>query len=321
MTIKIGLKVAGFFEMAVIKPDGTRKVVAERQPNVILDNWLNKWPGNYWGGQPSITAQPFSTVSVGTSNAAVLPTQSGLVARVATSSAASGNPAGSSISGVEPYWAENWKRYTFPVGALNGEPLAEVGLGNATNMYTRALIKDSEGLPTTITILSDEQLELTYYFRVYPPVGDVVTVHNGITCTTRAYNANTSAWTYGNYLGTGRSCYNMNLGFRSFYATMVLTDYAGNHGGSGATGGFASVSYSRAGDNRSLTISTSPGTTQSNGTWQGMTWGSDGSVTGEASNTLYGAVGSHFQTHFSPAIVKTSLDVMSLSVTIHWDRY
>jgi hypothetical protein len=321
MTIKIGVKVAGFFEMAVVKADGTKKVVAERQPNVILNRWLDIWPGNFWGGGNG-TAWPFEYASVGTSGVAVDVTQTELLGFVATCTRSTqSNPMGSSYSGVEPYWAENWKRYTFPIGSFSGEALAEVGLGHVGDMYTRALIKDGAGNPITITILSDEQLELTYYFRVYPPVGDVVTVHNGITCTTRAYDANSTKWCYGNYFDSnGGQAEQMNLQVRNFYSAMTLSDYGGNHGGSGTTGTLGAQTYSRAGDNRSLTVNISLTTAQGNGTWQGLTWGSYGTTTGSPGTTKP-AVGTHFQTLFSPAVTKTSLDTMQLGITVHWDRY
>ena len=50
--------------------------------------------------------------------------------------------------------------------------VAEVGFFNTSSvLFSRALIKDSEGNPTTLTLLADEQLFITYEFRKYPTIG------------------------------------------------------------------------------------------------------------------------------------------------------
>lgn len=87
-----------------------------------------------------------------------------------------------------PWYA--WRRivYRFAAGVAAGN-LSEVGTATTINsggiLFSRALILDSNGNPTTITILSDEVLDVTYELRCYPPTVDVPhsTVIGGVTHT------------------------------------------------------------------------------------------------------------------------------------------
>src|SRR5690606_12895632 len=61
----------------------------------------------------------------------------------------------------------------FAQGAAAGN-LAEVGIGSAANaLFSRALIVDEEGNPTTLSVQSDEVLDVTYQLIAYPPLSDV----------------------------------------------------------------------------------------------------------------------------------------------------
>ena len=74
--------------------------------------------------------------------------------------------------------------YTFPVGAVTGD-LREIGFFDSSdNMFSHALLKDGAGNPTTITVLADEQLFVTYEVRKYPvetdQTGTFVLAINGV---------------------------------------------------------------------------------------------------------------------------------------------
>src|SRR5690606_33028436 len=71
--------------------------------------------------------------------------------------------------------------------------------GSPLNLFSRALILDDEGNPTTITVLEDEFLDVSYEFRVYPPESDVMGQVNigGVdrdTVRRAALVTNTSVW-------------------------------------------------------------------------------------------------------------------------------
>lgn len=80
------------------------------------------------------------------------------------------------ISGTAPYhvWARS--TITFGVGAAAGN-ISEVGAGPNSSPYllfSRALVVDALGNPTTITVLPDEQLQVVYEHRHYMSTDDVV---------------------------------------------------------------------------------------------------------------------------------------------------
>lgn len=78
-----------------------------------------------------------------------------------------------------PLWAGRAVTYRFAAGAAAGN-LSEIGMGwdgstaSTHLLFSRALIKDGAGNPTTITVLANEFLDVTYEVRVYLPTDDVV---------------------------------------------------------------------------------------------------------------------------------------------------
>lgn len=162
--IKIG--VSGHF--TIIAHGGKRgRVVLADFDNIILNAGLNYAAG---GGTGTI-----SYCQVGTGNTAASATDTALVSRIAGTNTLPSDTMGSGtyVAGSPPY-IEGRRTYRFAVGAAAGN-LAEVGVGWATSgsLWSRALIVDAGGSPTTITILSDEQLDVVYTLRVYPPSADI----------------------------------------------------------------------------------------------------------------------------------------------------
>lgn len=88
-------------------------------------------------------------------------------------------------STTAPYYAEWQIVYRFAAGTAAGN-LSEVGLGWNANagantmggLWCRALIKDSQGNPTTITVLSDEVLDIVYTLQLHPPTSDITGTFN-----------------------------------------------------------------------------------------------------------------------------------------------
>src|SRR5690606_12005725 len=74
---------------------------------------------------------------------------------------------------------EYWRRIrtrVFTQDQANGN-LAELGFFSAASggtMWNRQLFRDELGQPTTITKTSEDQLRVTYEYRVYPPWDDLV---------------------------------------------------------------------------------------------------------------------------------------------------
>lgn len=157
-------EMAGFFKMVARKASGESRIVADWQKNLILDSGLNR-----------IATQGVyvTQCQVGSGSTAPEASQTSLVSRIAGVSRASSTVA---ISGSAPYYIYDRSVYSFGEGEAAGN-LSEVGFGwSATasgSLFSRALIKDPSGAPTTITILPDEYLDVIYELRVYAPASDV----------------------------------------------------------------------------------------------------------------------------------------------------
>lgn len=161
--ISIGIGMAGEFRLRVYRPDGQCRHDTGFFPNLITDLGLDQ-PG---GVSPSLMA----AISVGTGNTAPAVSDTTLVARVATSTVDEGSSYTASVGTPgDPDW---YTAYTFTrrfgAGAAAGN-LAEIGVTASSspwNCFSRALILDGGGSPTTLTVLSDEYLDASYRLRWY----------------------------------------------------------------------------------------------------------------------------------------------------------
>lgn len=175
ITLNQGIK--GYFRLVKHKADaegnpipGTEVVAADWFPNLITDGGLNLYAGS--------GVYCIENCRVGTGSTAPAVTDVALVNQVGTRTYDSG--AGESTVESEhttaPYYGAVRRTYRFATGAAAGN-LAEVGVGQAplhgNILFSRALIVDALGNPTTITVLSDEILDVTYELRAYPSTSDV----------------------------------------------------------------------------------------------------------------------------------------------------
>ncbi len=80
---------------------------------------------------------------------------------------------------TEPYYLYSQKTFRFDQGAAAGN-LAEVGIGLSENpkdvLFSRTLIRDASGNPTTITVFEQEYLDVSYEIRIYPELTDSIGV-------------------------------------------------------------------------------------------------------------------------------------------------
>lgn len=160
----------GIFSFSAFKVDangeeipGTRREPVKPFKNLITNAGLDRMGG---------FSDYLQWCQVGSSSTAPVAGNTTLGARIAGTSTIS-----STVNGAEgsaPYftWRRNVMR--FAQGVATGV-LAEVGIGwtSTGNLFSHALIRDSLGNPTTITVLSDESLDVTYELRCYPSVTDV----------------------------------------------------------------------------------------------------------------------------------------------------
>lgn len=167
MGLEIKSKVSGRYKIEAIKLDKDGNEVSRRLAADWFDNLITTPGLNYMGNSDGW----MTYCQVGTSSAAPAFTDTSLGAFLAYTSTLTANTSG--ISGATPYYTWAAKTFRFAEGVAAGN-LSEVGVGWTTNagVYSRALILDGVGAPTTITILSDETLDVTYEFRFYPQLTD-----------------------------------------------------------------------------------------------------------------------------------------------------
>lgn len=159
--MQANMGVAGEFRVVVKRADGSTKIDTGYQKNLILNQGLD-----FFGGGNGSDMMAYCVIGSGNSQPSY--TQNKLDTALAGIN-------GSDVSTKYDYDAardgslyktNRVRKYSFT--GLNNVNVSELGLAsiysNATTYFlcTRALIKDSNGNPTTITVLSGEQLDIYY---------------------------------------------------------------------------------------------------------------------------------------------------------------
>ncbi|WP_444921167.1 hypothetical protein ACJJID_01450 [Microbulbifer sp. CnH-101-G] len=216
----------------------------------------------------------------------------------------------SAQSSVDPWYLAMRKTYRFnPLGSANN--LSEVGVGwsNPANgaLFSRALIRDADGNPSSITVLADEYLDVTYELRLYPDLRDfngVVTIggeaYNYLARASRVNNAGNGNWYFasrGNYGGSA-AAYSGDIG-----------DIAGNPSGTSGGAGLAIGSYSNG----------------SYEAWIQLPWGLDNANFGGVRSIVACLGWGRWQVQFSrvsdgAAIPKDDTKILTLTLGHSWAR-
>lgn len=167
-----GSQVSGWYKIEKLKisADGepieaSRTLAADWFPNIITNQGLNRIGTDTW----------MTACQVGTGAATPLATDTGLQSFLGGSTTV--NATSSGTQGSAPFYGWRRNTYRFNAGIATGN-LSEVGIGwgsSGSVLFSRALILDGGLVPTTITVLADEVLDVTYEIRIYPPASDVVT--------------------------------------------------------------------------------------------------------------------------------------------------
>jgi hypothetical protein len=168
--LMLGSKVQGFYKLeAFNRRTGKKRLLADWFPNLITNAGLN------FVGSSAGWAQ---YCKVGSGNAE--PTVNDTAMQTFIASTNNDVDSTSSAQGSSPYYGQTSKTFRFAEGDAAGN-IAEVGVGSATanggTLWSRALILDggSPTTPTTVTVLSDESLDVTYQLRMYPATESDVT--------------------------------------------------------------------------------------------------------------------------------------------------
>lgn len=295
------IEMDGHFTIRAVSNRGVR-VLADFD-NLILNAGLDRLG----------TSGVASHVQLGTGSTAPAVSQTALTAY----SVGTGNVTNtvSSYSAGPPVYHQCIRTWRFNAGTATGT-FSEIGVGWALSgsLFSRALIVDGVGTPTTITVLSDESLDIDYRFRAYPSTSDVsgtLTLSGvGYTYTLRPSLISTVSgiWDANQLIGNGfnvgstsiQVAYGASLALGAITAQLTGgTNFANQ--GSFNYGTYTPGAYSRAG-----------------ATTTGLTAGN----TGFGIKGLYMQFGSYgyYQVLFGSVIPKDSTKIMTHSQRITWAR-
>lgn len=165
------------YKVKVISKEGNVKSESEWSPNLVLNAGLIA----LLGGGTSATQVAIRPVC-GTGNSPVLPEDTSLNSFLAGANVSS-TVSTSRNTASAPYYVMHSYTWRFPQGAAAGN-IAEVGAAltngvpnSSTPLFSRALVVDANGDPSTVTVLSDEYLDITYEIYIYAP-SDVSSTFN-----------------------------------------------------------------------------------------------------------------------------------------------
>jgi hypothetical protein len=182
------IRVGGEYRVKVIRA-GLPVKDTGWMPNIVTNIGLDRLL--------SRTVNPTNICRVGTGSSTPVATNSALDSQIGSQGSAS---YASLNEGTPNYQTLITATYTFTLGAVVGN-ITELGVGATTSgadLFSRALILDGGGAPTTISVTAADQLIVVYRFRYYPPLTDNVVVVNlsgtNYTITGRVANIGTAGF-------------------------------------------------------------------------------------------------------------------------------
>lgn len=301
--------VEGWFTLKAIRKSG--RVVRERNfrasasfKNLILNNGMD-----LLFRETNRNTYYYCRVGTGTTPPSVTDTQ--LVADIGQ---VGGNAASNISAGSAPfYFGSMVNSWVSEIGELGNVNITEVGVNGSAgneNMFSRALVLDASGDPVAFPITDEEQLQVTYELRLYPPLDDSIhqiqigsTTHD---VTVRAANVNTNQWAPS---GTSSNSPNFqmvttNASFNSVFSGDIGNIFSTPSGTSFANSARGNYSYTNGAYHRDAWASWAPGTANQ----------------ANRSSTFRCSSG-HFQMEFDPPILKNSDQVLRLEYRISAERH
>ena len=247
---------------------------------------------------------------VGSGNAEPLASNSALAAQVGSpTTTIISQSAG--VSSSAPWYGTRAITFRFAVNTVVGN-LSEVGVGWASALFSRSLIVDGNGDPTTVTVLADETVDVTYLLKNYSLSTDTSftadvagTARN---CVVRACNAasgsTTSGWGITGSaiaLASGSGIYPI-VAYNGALGTLILSPSGTSDTNSTNTNG----TYVNNSLEKAFTA-----------TWSQAYGNLAGGIT--AIRLATNGIGC-YQMSIDPPIAKTSSDTLNLNFKVAWGR-
>lgn len=302
MNVQINNSVGARFKL-VARKASTEEITRETEwfKNIVLDTGLNQMSVGTW----------IDRVRVGSGNSTPVASQTQLDNTIAsTNTSLGGSGSFSKQTTTSPYYVSATRTYRFAEGVAAGN-ISEVGCGWGTglDLWNRALVKDLNGDPTTITVLSDEFLDVIVEVRYYPTqsfsgnfnlldkAGQIVSNH---TYTGLPQFSETGNVTFAKVSGGRIYLYSGSM-------NDVTTLPSSSLGTVSSTSDYPSP--------KTLTCTTSFPLNTANGSIKTV-YQSFNTISGSSSTS-----GSTYKFEIDPPIVKTDRMVLSFTFSISWNRY
>lgn len=313
--VSFASEIQGFYRVQIKKSNGRIRQDTGWFPNLITNVGLNK-KGTAFASS--------AYCAVGTGNAAPNVLDTGLANEIARTTQFTSGSYGAETT--PPYYGRVTYTFNFGLGNVVGN-IAEIGLFDSStpqsgDMWSRALITDELGNPTTITLLADEQLIVTYQCRCYPPnvdpAGNSTDTLGQVDIGGVTYDI---AWRAANVTGSWWQQPQVAAGITSFssayaYETDVLGDITVNPSGAQSTNGTGNGSSAPYVDNSYEREVTANFAINAGNFATGI--GSVVFVLGSAD--INSRAAGRIQVSFSPKIPKNADKIMSLTWVYSWSR-
>lgn len=299
MEIKCNL--SGFFRFEAVNAEtGEKRLLADWQPNLITENGLEQIG----------TSGVITRVQVGSGQTTPNVNDTQLAAFIAETSTTNGSTI-SNPSSSAPFYSFTRRTFRFGLGAAQGN-LSEVGIrGTSANLFSRSLIKDANGNPTTITVLSNEFLDVTYELRIYAPTVDVTsqfTIGSDVyDCIVRAAHCgNATFWSTSLHTWGANAISDSGSGAQG---CMVYNGNIGSitQGPSGTSASCTNTQKTYSANSRYIEVDADLALTS-------------GNLAGGISSFLFSSNIGCYQAQFTPAIPKDNTRSLKLTVRFHWAR-
>ena len=222
---------------------------------------------------------------------------------------------------TSPYYVEYGLTYTFSQGSVVGN-ISEMGVfTDSSALFSRALIKDSNGNPITITVTAIEQVTVKYKIRNYftshiAGTGTINITYNSVT-TPYNYTLYRNPIPFGDISRAVNPVYGLYYQYKTATpdfvpATSVLTQPSGTVLVNNKEGVTLSP-YVQNSFYRDTTIVISPSEANSAKGIKSIGW----CISTPGGDTPY----YKYHVVFSPNIPKTNTDTLTLVVRVSWGRY
>lgn len=297
--------------MPKISLSGRFKIQKKKNDKIIYDgDWFNNLITNNGLDLMATNASRYNRCCAGSGNTPPAVTDISIENFVGVSDV---NPVNSTTVNLTDYYISHVRTFVFSVGAVVGN-ISELTVGpnsDGTNVFSRTLVKDNEGVPTSISILADEQLIVSWEIRYYFPTDDILLNVDGYSIVLRPCNVDFSqAWGDTFNFSTVAPMTAASGGVNSsLYAALFINGVLG------------SITEAPSGTVRYQTGFSAPGyvagTYQRTCTFRWNPSGSSGSVT--CFRFMFNVLGM-WQFSISPAINKTLDDQLEIDVGISWGR-